>query len=519
MTSTNYRVYFFIPLAETLAVPEQAYELDVSAPMAGAGRISASEPHRTDHAAHTGSVSLFPRYVLVDETELLGVSDTVIHVMKQWVAWAFEDAVENDDPPETVQTWRTIIEASVIMPPGWVPHSAVDEEQEDADLEAALDDVIEATNTLQNLDYTLTKRAKTPVSPQSLPAVLLFVVGVREGGFMRPAPEGVGGIYLNHAGREAHELRRHEDDDLIPPELIDALPRTPYEKIVEEMREADALLRLSGSYRPALIMTAAACESLLDMTLMFLMWESGRTPESCASRFVYPRSCRDRVKSDFAPLLGGSWDHTKVDALRQWIDRVVEPRNQAIHFGLRVDRRAAEEAWIAFEELADWLRQRLWTNFMKFPTTASTCFSALALIPSVEEMDEILPGFMAKGRPIKDSRIFERWVGTLQALTSKQSLREPDLARGGLLAVVTPTGDLVWVWHDWLAGKACSVSTDGDTEREVKKRIKRSKKRRGEYLAFSVPSGAAVTQTGEWLEEHCLVPGLQVLPDESDLRM
>ena len=515
------RVYFFLPLHEALSLPERPYVLELRAPIAGTGQILPAGGGRRASISSTGSVSLLPRTVEVPDTGDVDSTVAILKHMNNFVPWATgrtsrlrKLARWIPRRPSMPSVYTTLVEASVFMPPGWVAYSARTREEEDPVLEAALEDVVEAVNILQNLDYILTKRPTSPVAPQTLPAILPFAIGVASAGTIYPAPEGATGVFVNHLGEATRNLRRPTEHDLIDPQMLDYVIRSPFEKTAELMREADALLRIGGNYRAGVILAAAASESLVDTLLMFLYWESGRIPEDVVQVFKYPRSIRQRVKSDFQQLLGDSWDESKVVELNGWVERVVVPRNQVVHFGARVDRIAAEEAWAAFEGLRMLLANRLWSRAKSFPVTNLLFFRGLGMLPNASAQS--LRRRMADFPEEPNIQSLDNWIFCLQGLLNDQKSRQGSFTRGGLLKLVDPAGGVHWIWHDWTSSKACRVRPDSAVLAEFSTATPNAN-HGGSYEIHSIDRTSAVMQVGEWVEEHVLVPNLQVLADQSDL--
>jgi hypothetical protein len=95
------------------------------------------------------------------------------------------------------------------------------------------------------------------------------------------------------------------------------------------LREANVAFYRDGTRRSAVIFAATACEILFDDTLARLLWEEGIRPEDAAE--VYDRwdTVAKRVKSAFAPRLGGVWSLDVAAPVNRWFVNVVGFRNRS----------------------------------------------------------------------------------------------------------------------------------------------------------------------------------------------
>ena len=137
--------------------------------------------------------------------------------------------------------------------------------------------------------------------------------------------------------------------------------------------EADAFLYRDGDTRNSVILVAAACEVLLDVLLLALLWESGKKPEEAASLFGRDDSITRRVKTHYQHWIGGTWQLDRPGPVRGWFERVADLRNRCLHTGLRPSRDDATLARDSADALRLFIIERLKdsTNVKKFPLTAN----------------------------------------------------------------------------------------------------------------------------------------------------
>ena len=122
-----------------------------------------------------------------------------------------------------------------------------------------------------------------------------------------------------------------------------------------------------------MILVAAACEVLLDVLLLALLWESGQTPEEAASLFRLGESITRRIKTHYHRRIGGTWQLDQPGPVRGWFERVADLRNRCLHTGLRPSRDDAIAAMDSGDALRLFIIERLKdsTNVKKFPLTAN----------------------------------------------------------------------------------------------------------------------------------------------------
>ena len=104
---------------------------------------------------------------------------------------------------------------------------------------------------------------------------------------------------------------------------------------IELVAEATNAVFLRGQYSQGLMVAAQACEYLLDMYLLFMMWWDGVTPKAAASEFRETNNLiATRVKTCYSRRLGDLWDESST-ILTSWRDAVARVRNRVIHGGAR----------------------------------------------------------------------------------------------------------------------------------------------------------------------------------------
>lgn len=137
------------------------------------------------------------------------------------------------------------------------------------------------------------------------------------------------------------------------------------------IRDHDARSRaehIAGDYRASVLSSAITCEVTLDSTLAAMLWEEGKTPAEAARLWVDASSITHRVKTMYAPRLGGTWRLDASGAVADWRQNVVDVRNSVIHSGRTPTVAESDRAGESTAELITFVSKRLvlkWKNFPK----------------------------------------------------------------------------------------------------------------------------------------------------------
>lgn len=234
----------------------------------------------------------------------------------------------------------------------------------------AVNEVIEALSAATK-DPSLAPAAREQLSPFAFVASRPALIPIDAEGPIAPATFDIGPfIYMLNWNVDA------------PPEPVDdeVLARTvlflsaarrgqPFHTFLRLAKRASASLA-SGDYAVAVLMAAASGEVLLNTMLRGLMVEEGRQAE-IAARFDPTVGLLDRLRNDYAPRLGGSWNldtwetapgHFEQSA--RWV------RHRVIHLGHSPTMDEAVEAVHGGELLESFLKDRLAENRFAYPKTA-----------------------------------------------------------------------------------------------------------------------------------------------------
>ena len=158
------------------------------------------------------------------------------------------------------------------------------------------------------------------------------------------------------------------------------LTRGSIHMLVRDHIAAAAASAEYGDKRGAIVSLAIACELFLDSLLAAMLWEDGATPELAAESWQQPSIVR-RVKNEYAPRLGGTWDPNRAGPLSDWLNHVVNVRNSVLHSGRSPSSSEVQLAGDAAGRLTNFLARRLVLSWRSYP-------KAMAVFVGHKSVDE-----------------------------------------------------------------------------------------------------------------------------------
>lgn len=508
--------YFFVQAPEVLPVVPGPHYLDIDSPMPGTGNVRTSLRRSR---AGTGAVVLTIHQTTVGSSEVGENMLTLMRIAMESQPWAFPNQRQGDSVRSgelATETTISVVEAAVQLPMSYPKRIAEEEELSNPMITAALGNALDAIAVLQLNCYSMTRRPLSRVTPETLPYMIPYVLHLPTETSEASSQAGPR-IFLNDAGKEAYEFRTSLGQQSVDDDLFRVMPQGPFAPYQRLRLEAESLLNLNGEYRAMLLTVAAACENLVDTTLMLLLWEAGEAPESAARFFGVSRSVTERVAARFHGLLGGDWDITQNDELGNWTRQVVYPRNEAIHTAAPVDRDHAMNAWIASEGLRFFLASRLKQRASRYPMTSLFYFVSLQMEPRGGWSQRMRERFRSETLPHADH--FDRWANCLREVVAEPVRpREPTMQQGHLLTVISPGGFPRWIWHSPSTAKACEVLLPEQDMEDLLSGIDHVCLV-DYFTGYSHEYRGARDQISDWEEEHWLIPGLEALNDGSDLEV
>ncbi|MDP9369613.1 MAG: hypothetical protein M3Q03_15270 [Chloroflexota bacterium] len=415
---------------------------------------------------------------------------------------------------------RSVVEVDVRLPPGNSPTEA-----EIGDVfDTVLNHVQRVQRAYHRVSHWPMRLATRPTLPSTLPMAdgPLSADGTVEGWRPRPAMS-VFVVNLNFA-RQFDPGALDKDGLAEFHAAVDRDDIEPFGNYVELRRESSVALHRVGDYKSTVLAAATASEVLLDDLLLHLMWEQGTRPEDAYGRFADPRqSVIRRVKTEYPPRLGGTWDPDRPGPLQDWASAVLGVRHRSIHAGYMPTPPEAEKSLSALLSLERLLADAVAQRNAHFPRTALVFLGEDGL-----KRRDLLSRRL---RQLADSRTevqwrptFARWRDAVTRLRADAAGIgvAPDETRANLLLVLQPGGDQEWVLHDAVAGRAALVEPMWERlptpqlqglQATVRAHTNMSL---DEAAAFHVVRVPTPSRLEDWVEQHRRVPGAGVMVNQQD---
>ncbi|MBQ0896460.1 hypothetical protein KBX37_25780 [Micromonospora sp. U56] len=509
-------VYFFIPLAEPLGLPDKFVQRFAEYPSVDDWKASIDEGNPITRDEPTRIVSLMFHEASAEDPDLSGLGSALDVAVK-----AFPALPRGAGQPEGVRVQRTIVEAAVELLPF---HG---DEADEASVSEALDKAIECIRDIQRAYSIVCGRPVTTVTRERLPAFVPLAFRLRLRPDTTPSwPEELNLFMVNTNLSQAYPADNRE---AVQREQCEQLGRfvellrsgRVFSRYPDFVREAETALRYQGEYRVAVVLAATAAEVLLDDLLMHMLWEEARRPEDAAP--VFERGLATRVRTQYHTRLGGLWDAQRAGPVQQWTRKLAALRHRVVHAGYNPTGKEAAEAHEALLALEG------------FITALITQQQQLKAYPRTAAMLLGEPGLKRRGllskrytKLIQDSNepfwveTFLRWrriVAQCRANSSDERI-EPETRRAKTLAVISSNGTRWWLF-DPEAYLACAAHPPTLTDK-VRAELDKLANTVATDLSgpisveFSAILADPVIPT-EWIFPYQALPLFGVMVDRSDL--
>jgi hypothetical protein len=123
-----------------------------------------------------------------------------------------------------------------------------------------------------------------------------------------------------------------------------------------------------GNFRAVLMFAHSASEVLMDIALMAMLFEEGRTADEAIASFAKP--LKSRILTEYHDRLGGAWTPRGSNAVAVWLREVLLVRHRVAHAGYLPQYEEARLAREAHFSLGQHLRDRLAARAKRYPFTA-----------------------------------------------------------------------------------------------------------------------------------------------------
>lgn len=393
-------------------------------------------------------------------------------------------------------------------------------------LDFLLEVAIEKVRNLQMAYHAVRNSALTLLTAELLPPFVPYLVRKSQQIADREEVE----LRFYHLQRSFNFITRGEDlsEDRIRMiyQAGGQIQQNPLAAYLDLDREAFVALRRAGNTRVSVVMVAAACEVLLDRTLLMMNWEEKKTPETVAS--AWRESLKRRVELDFPGRIGGSWDLTTDGPVGRWAKKVAQIRNRVVHGGYMPSRAEAEDALTASHDLVTFIGDRLTYhgNMKKYPRSAMLLLGNEGLNKR-GRYTKALRELQKDPREPQWDETFGRWFKAFARLRGDALVsRGSSLENSSLMAVYFPHRWPVCVAHDDSTGQAAEVMIPDNADLGLGPGlVLQIFEEHSKGPDWEVPTSVllvggvvdGVTRAGEWVEEYHLVPLRSVMVDRSDL--
>lgn len=422
------------------------------------------------------------------------------------------------EPPHSSTHYVSIIEAKVVV---------YGQENVDNELTSDLFDLALArVRQLQEATALLTGKNMDWVARERLPSVLptqmassssqenedgrgMFLTGVNALTSVSP-PEPLDATRIEHL----NEYLRRDEEGV----SFSAYHRLRYETMI--------MLHRRGDYRMTVVSAAIAAEALLNEMLLMLLWDEGRRPEDVAPMFNPDESSvRSRVKSEYSRHLGGNWNLKKKGPVRDWREKVAEPRNAIAHAGFMSTSEQARDSLEALLALEKFLGKRLVEKVQKRPRTAMMYLGS-DRIAAEGKMTKKLRRFYNDPNEPHWTSTFCRWRTLVDMeITQARGAQISPSAEDAVLLAVGNTEQPTYVLLDETVQMAVKIAAVPESIQEQYQRGLESSDMHG-APAFTVTrlkldhieDKVQLPHDGSWQYSYHLVPTERVMSDGSDCR-
>ncbi|MEV6575659.1 hypothetical protein [Streptomyces sp. NPDC051577] len=269
------------------------------------------------------------------------------------------------DKPEIVSSYRTVVEMVTAQ-----DRTALDADEEGA-LREAFDRCFGVLTDVTAMTRLVT-RDRRPVATKEQVHLAMWFGRRPEQLRYRGGPRGI--LLLTPPAAPPTEFLDEAGFEHLKAHLWRAWDGSPLELAMDRSLEASLFLRRDGDYGSAVIHAALSSEIVLDSTLALMLWEEQlHTPdiETAARLFGDPRgNLAARVKRDYCPRLGGTWNPNVPGPVRNWAQQLTRLRGRVVYRGYRPTEVEAETALAASDALLEFIKGLLARKSKAYPRTA-----------------------------------------------------------------------------------------------------------------------------------------------------
>jgi hypothetical protein len=148
------------------------------------------------------------------------------------------------------------------------------------------------------------------------------------------------------------------------------LKSNPFFTAKEWHRRAVYARQFSGDTVDAIVSLQTSMESMLYATWRMLLVDQGKSSVQISNIVTSDSPYRPLLVRHLSQLLGGRWDTDAVDTtVGKYWHRLYLLRNRTVHGGYRPSWADGEAAYDAYNEMRDFVNERLWQRYRTYPRT------------------------------------------------------------------------------------------------------------------------------------------------------
>lgn len=383
----DYVAYFWFPLREKVSLGQGPYQPELHPEMWERGAL---RPNQPDLPRPTLDISLvlWDGETGRDEGLMASIDmasrsrDLLLKESRVGRARVFLRRVRRRPKRILMKTDITVVEAAVTLPSGISPASGDFQRH----VTSALDSALSLTREMLVAASTESHEARLLPALELLPPVIPYFVARRVNGPVPGLEESTSGM-INNAAHLAWGLEGTPTVPIAERAPLLGLPNI-YSSYKALQNDAEVALVHHGQYRAAVVLAAAAAESLLNVLMESILLEEGTERKEATAILDSRDGMRVKASRVLGPRLGGEWDGREGSPVGQWIRSIVEPRHAVLHAGKHMTRTEAQEACGELHEFRRWLGGRVFLSRRRFPKTALAMSIGIMMSPAGTEKDQ-----------------------------------------------------------------------------------------------------------------------------------
>ncbi|WP_371652783.1 MULTISPECIES: hypothetical protein [unclassified Streptomyces] len=270
-----------------------------------------------------------------------------------------------DEPEPTVESYRTVVEMITVQNAD-TSHASWPNTRDEA-----LDRCFRVLSDVSAMTRLVKHHGHPIATKEQVPFALWFARRPESCSYA----DSVGGmLFLSPPADPVTEVLNAEQMERLTSHLTRVWDGSPLELAIDRSVEASTFMQRDGDYGNAVIHAALSSEIILDSTLALMLWEEQLVaPSTEAAIAVFDETrggLASRVRREYSPRLGGTWDPDKIGPVQTWSRNLARLRGRIVHRGYRPTELETAAALSASDELLEFVKERLARRVKRYPRTA-----------------------------------------------------------------------------------------------------------------------------------------------------